>query len=248
VEKGVGRLITPYYVINLFIVPSLIIGIYLHYTNRQHRQRVTGLFILTIITSLLSSSLVPLEFFLLISAPELLGFHVVLSSMLYGIFDVAGVYLGYNYSGVLAYATPGALTSLLGYLSYPDLAHDIRWVLGTGVVSFAIYQGLTWVYYEYLAQDFLDHFAAIRRRKTFVKGLGGINNVRLIDATPTTVSAVVYDPTHVDFDLLKEAGAYLVTENRFGYDIDIGPGAVMLRRDIRTELKCYLKIPVQKND
>ena len=50
----------------------------------------------------------------------------------------------------------------------------------------------------------------------------------------------------VDFEKLKQTGAYLIKENRFGYDVDIGPGAVMLWRDIRIELKYYLKLPVKK--
>lgn len=246
IEKGVGRLITPYYVMNLFIVPSLALALFFKFTGKPNRGRALGLLIIGIITSLLSSSLMPLEILLLIIAPEFLCFHIIASSTLYGIFAALNVSLGFNYSGALAYATPGTLLELLSYTSTESLRTAIITILIVGVIAFAVYQLAAYVYYNYMAQDFLDHYGALRRRKQIIKGLGGIGNIRLVDSTPTKLKAVLYDPTLVDFEMLQDAGAYLIKEDRFGYDVDIGPGAVMLRRDIRTEQKYFLQIPMAK--
>ncbi len=54
--SGVGRLITPYYVLNLFAVPGMLIGFYTIFTDKMEKRRIRLFFLLAILVSLVTGT------------------------------------------------------------------------------------------------------------------------------------------------------------------------------------------------
>lgn len=240
VQAGVGKYITPYYVINMAIVPAIMFGIYCQYSNKIDRRKMFALLVLGVATSLLSGNLLPLEYLLIIISPALMIMNLILSSSLYGVFMVVGLWLGYDYSGMAAYATAGTLRAFINIVKYMSRGSIINFSMVAGIY-FVLSTILVWSYYLVLAQDFLDPKGKLRNRKEMIKALGGIHNLNVIDCTPFSLKVAVYDESKVDEDRIMELGASKIRETYFYLDIEFGPGSVSLYRQIKREMKEYKK-------
>ncbi len=238
IQAGVGKYITPYYVINMSIVPAIMIGIYCQYSNKMDRRRVLALLLLAIATSLCSSSLVPLEYLLIIISPTLLVMNTIVSSTLYGVFMMISLWLGYSFNDALIYATPGTIIEFIDLIKYMSSGLITNFVTITviyGLLSFAS----VWVYYLVLAQEFLDSKKKVQTRREMIKALGGIHNINVIDCTPFSLKVAVFDDEKVDETEILDLGASRIIETYFYREIEFGPGSVSLYHQIKKELKEY---------
>ena len=241
VELGVGKYITPYYIINIFIVPALILGLYCQYSSNIERRRLLGLMVIAVAVSVTSSSLVPVQLLLLFISPTLLIIHILLSSSVYMVFSMLQIYLGYFYSDALAFAIPGTIVEFVkmsGMLS----ATSLRNILLIGAGYFVLYFIVVWIYYRVLALDFLEGDAKVRNRKDMIRALGGLNNLRIVDGSPTSMSVAVKDTTKIKVQPILDLGAYKITESFFYHRIFFGPGSVAMAKRIRKEIKQYSSI------
>ena len=238
VELGVGKYITPYYIINMFIVPALIIGIYSQFSSKIERRRLLGLGIVGIAVSFTAGTLVPLQLMLLFVSPTLLVMHIIRSSSLYMIFSILEIYLGYFYADALAFATPGTImefSRMAGLLS----ANGLRNIILIGVGYAVLYIVMVLVYFNFMAQDFLDKENSVMRRKELIRALGGIGNIRVVDGSPLSLSVAVNDTNKIKAAPIMDLGAYKITESFYYHRIFFGPGSVALARKIRKDIKEY---------
>ena len=240
VQPGVGKYLTPYYVINLAMVPALIIGIYCQFSNKIERRKNLGLVILACLTSLFSSTLVPLEYYMLFISPMLLVGNTILSATVYGVFLHLDLYLGYSYSGSLLYAIPGTLVDLINIANKLGRSAVTK-LYSVGISYMLASFGFVWLYFGVLAQDFLDPKMKLQNRKEIIRALGGISNIRIIDGSPLDLRATLYDNRKIDEKKLMELGASSIRETYYCYIMEFGPGSVSLYRQIKKELKEYEK-------
>ena len=241
VQLGVGKYISPYYIINIFVVPAMIIALLLQYTNRIERNRIIGLAILAILVSLSSGCLLPLEYLLLLTAPALLICLIVLTSGLYLVMAMMEVYLGFSFSGALVFATPGTLlefTKLSSYLGR-NTSRSFVWI---GIIAAIIAFAMVFLYYYVLAFDFMDPTKRKMHRKEIIRALGGLGNIRIVDASPSRISVAVMDTHKIKPAVLMNLGAYEVREAFFCHYVYFGPASLAIAREIRKELKNYNKI------
>ena len=236
---GYGRFITPYYVINMFAVPGMIWAMFFLHTDKMEKRRYAFFFILATIVSVFTGTLFPLEILLLISAPVLYFMHVFSMSALYAIFTAASVNLGYTFTGTLDTAMPGTLTSLIGFLGNENYSETIMIVLGVGIAYFALYFLMTNLYYKVLAGEFLDINKNDYILDTFIDAIGGVANIRIINSSLNKISVLLYDPTRLDYELLKEIDVFKVTETRAGYNIEFGPNSSIIRKGVVKKWKTY---------
>jgi len=238
VELGVGKYITPYYIINIFIIPALLIGIYCQFSSKIERRRYLGLTIVAIAVSMTSSSLVPVQILLLFISPLLLVIHILLSSSLYMVFAILEIYLGYFYNGALAFAIPGTIVEFIkmsGMLS----ANSLKNILLIGAGYAVVYFAFVWLYYGVLAIDFLEGKEGDRNRKELIKALGGIGNLRIADGSPLSMSVAVYDISRIKAQPLIDLGAFKVTESFYYHRLFFGPGSVRIARKLKKEIREY---------
>ena len=243
IQSGVGKYITPYYVINLAVVPATIIGIYCQFSNKLERRKYLGLALLAIATSFISSSLVPLEYLLLFISPMLLVGNSIIIATLYGVFLYLDFYLGYSYSGILLYATPGTLVDLIRIISRLGQT-SLTKLFTVSAAYLLVCFGFVWLYFDVLVQDFLEPKKKLQNRKEIIRALGGISNIRIVDGSPFDLRVSLYDNRRINQDALLELGAIRVKETYYCYIIEFGPGSVSLYRQIKKELKAYEKCQI----
>lgn len=243
---GYGRFITPYYIMNIFAIPGMLIGIFSTVSDRLTRKRY-GLFLaIAILVSITTGMLWPIELFLVITAPALFFMHTVAMSSLYAILASMSVTLGYSYTGTLAYALPGTIISAIPYLTNVKYLNTLIILLIVGIIYFVGYLFMTRSYYYILSGDFLDRKKNRHYRDQFIQALGGIANIRIVNAAVNKLVVSLYDPSKMDIETIKELGAYRIVETRIGTEIELGPRSVNLYRGIAKVLKKYLQQQASK--
>ncbi|MBQ6655232.1 MAG: hypothetical protein IJM79_06905 [Erysipelotrichaceae bacterium] len=235
--KGVGRFCTNYYVVNLFMIPSLLVGYLLNVRDKMELRKAWGTCLLGLICSLLSGSALPVELSLAFIAPGLLMVHVILSSLTSMALAMMNVQLGFTLSAQSGYASAGTLLDFIRYFRTASLHSVALKVLIVGAISFVVYQIIIFLYYRFMSQDFLESDEGKNEMKDFVRALGGVDNIKMITSSPVSVIVVLHDNEKLDPKALLETRAYLVKERYFGYHIDYGPGSTALCRMIKKEAK-----------
>ena len=233
-----GRFITPYYVLNLFAIPGMVIAMYSLHTGRHEKRKARGLCILVILVSLLSGCLLPVELFLLFLCPVLFLIHLGLTGCLFGVLQSLHLYLGYRSEEASTMtALPGTLPEFLSYLNMPGLRKTLLGIVITGVVMFFVYYLITKFYFRSLTVGMFD----VKKKQVIVeeilKALGGTENIRSTDCSVTELTVSLYDPDLIDVEKLMKLGSYRVYEFNGGYNLCFGNASVMIRNGIRNALR-----------
>jgi phosphotransferase system glucose/maltose/N-acetylglucosamine-specific IIC component len=114
-----GKLISPYYILNIFAVPAFIMAAFQTYTDKLVHKRLVPFVILAVVMSILFGTLLPIEIFLIFTAPLLFTFHLFFTAILYAVLPMLGVTLGYSFSGNVLVGTPGSIVDLLVLIRNP---------------------------------------------------------------------------------------------------------------------------------
>ena len=224
-----GRFITPYYVLNIFAVPGMIIGMYTLISSKIERSRRRILFLIAILVSVMFGTLLPLELLLLVLCPLLFLFHLGYTGILYGLFQALHVYLGFRSTdGSILTALPGTLPELISYLSNVSLTRTLTIVGVVGAVSFVIYFLVTHLYFRRMAVDLFRTGDRERLIQGTIKAVGGLENIRTVYSAITTLNITVYDPNVIDVGALRRLGSHKVYETRSGYTICYGAPSKMV--------------------
>ena len=75
---GAGRFITPYYVINMFIIPGIYIGMILSMSDKKDRMSTAIAYSGAIVLSIVAGNPLPVELLMLFTSPSLLVMYFVL--------------------------------------------------------------------------------------------------------------------------------------------------------------------------
>lgn len=239
IGKAVGKFITPSYIVNVFIVPSLIIAYFFNINDKMDRKRMAGTVIVGIITSLLTASSLPLEYVLLFTAPLLLSIHILLTGSIYMILAMNSIYLGYQYSGPLSSMCMGNVLDLIGFVNNVNLHQMAMKVIFVGIIFFVLYQVITIVYYRLMSFDFLEPELSKVEIREIIQALGGLDNIKMINSSVLSIIVVLYDKEKIKVDQLVDNKAYKVRERYFGYIISFGPASSQICHRIRKEVKNY---------
>ncbi len=237
VPVGIGRFITPTYVINLFAVPGMLWAMYSIYSDRLERRRIRLFFVLATIVSMVTGITLPLDIMLILLCPLLFLFHVFFTGALYGIFQAMGVSLGFSYSGNSWLGLPGNLFEFLNYVRNPNYQEVVLTIAAVGVVSAGVYFLVTKIYFRYLAIDLFKGGAMETYIAETIDAMGGIENIRMLHSSLNRIVIQVYDPTNIDLFKTRELGASRIVETKAGFSLDYGPGSGMIRRGIERQLR-----------
>lgn len=234
---GYGRFITPYYVLNLFAVPGMLMALYTLFTDKFERRRYRLFFVLAALVSLLGGTLLPLEIFLFIMAPLLFVMHVLVSGCLFGVLQAMNVNLGFSYSGNTVAAMPGNLFDMLIYTRNPEMIGRISTICIVGIIFFFLYFLMTRLYYNHLADDLFNSGLTKKRVEGFLLASGGLENIRTIQSSLFRLTIQVQDASLINFEQYQRLGASKVFETRSGYAIQFGAGSTILKNRISRRMK-----------
>lgn len=237
-----GRFITPYYVLNIFAVPGMLLALYSLCTEPVTKHRYTGALIAGTLVSLLCGTLLPLEMMLLLLCPVLLLMHLGLTGLLFAVLQSLHIYLGYNCSSTLILsALPGTLPEFLSYIGSPSLRPTLLMILIAGIITAAIYFLVTRLYFTKLSVDLFRTGDLERCVAAVIKGVGGLDNIRVTQASFDSLTISLYDPTKLRPSRFRSLGVFRIYDTRSGFRINLGAGSIMVKNEIEKQIRSTVR-------
>lgn len=232
-----GQLITPYYVINLFLIPGFLVGYFSLVGDKKDRKRYFLFFLLAIALSIFCGNAFPMEIFMLVLSPLLYLFYLLLIGFIYAGFQMLKVSIGYWFEGSLLVANPGSLFDLLPFLRNPDKVYAILAILIIGVVVFLIFCFATRSYFRRFAIGLLNVGKSSKEiSNRVIEALGGCENIISLNSTPDKITVSLVDRDKIAFGQLREEGAYLILESKDGYLIRLGNISTIIAKEIKERM------------
>lgn len=235
--SGAGRFITPYYVINMFIVPAIYLGIFFTYTDKAEKKKHLLFLIGAIIISVLCGNPLPIELLLLFNAPLLLIFHLFLSSSLFAILPLNKAFLGFEYTGSTISAMPGSFPDYIINARTAQYIHSLLIILIVGIIMAIIYFIITMVYYRYLAYDVIGSNRSTKLAQTLIDAMGGVNNITSTQSSPFKLTVLLEDLEEVSYDKLKRIGYTKIIETKEGLIFELGSSSTIIKKRIDKIIK-----------
>lgn len=231
-EVNAGKFITPFYIINIFLVPAFIVGYYSLVTSKKDKNRYRVFVIIAVLISIICGNSLPIELFMLVLAPMLYVVYIFIVGLLYAVFQIMGVSIGYSFTGNLLVANPGSSLDLFQYLRDPKFYPTMITIGVVGVLCFILFFILTRLYFRKFAVGLFSLGNAKRVTKKIVGYLGGLENINSVDSTPDKITLDLQKRDKVEFDRLKELGAYLILESKEGFMIRFGNISTIVAKEI----------------
>ncbi|MBW9212464.1 MULTISPECIES: hypothetical protein [Terrabacteria group] len=233
-----GHFFTPFYALNLIIIPSLIWTFFSLETNRVKRKKMIKVYLVLTMTSWLAGISLPIQLVLLFLSPLLFIFYVGMNGLLYGVLQITQIRLGYltNEANTII-SMPGTLTEYLYYFSKPFLYQSLIWILVIGVGFSILYILATRFYFKHMALDIF--FSGKRKRMVHdvLMALGGVSNIRQLDSNIYSLTVRLYDSGLLDVALLRNTGCMKVCHSSYGEELSFGACSTILRMDILKEIR-----------
>jgi phosphotransferase system glucose/maltose/N-acetylglucosamine-specific IIC component len=237
INAGTGRLITPYYVLNLFAMPAYLFSTYQTFTDKLEKRKVFAFLTVAVVCSVLFGTLMPIELFLLFSAPLLFVFHLTMTGVLFAFFSAMRVSIGYSYTGNAIGAVPGSLFDLLIHIRTPGLQRPLLILLAVGLFTGLIYYAMSSYYYRKGAVNFITIDEKNSMVNELLNCIGGLENIKLINSSIRTLSVQVFDRSKVDFHKIRHHYISRIVESKAGYQLTYGAGSHILWLAIQHRLK-----------
>lgn len=224
-----GTFITPYYAINLFIIPAYYYAIYKLCSSKQDRKRYLGFIVIAMLLSIICGNPLPAELLMMILSPMLYLFYIVVVGLLYAFFQMFHIVIGYNFSELLILANPGSGLDLLEYLRNPYVAYNVYRLFGVGVVIAVFFYFITRIYFKRYAFGVFQFIDKEEVCEAIIENLGGLDNILEVDSTIDKLNIKFDNRELINYDKLRESGAYMLLESRNGYLIRLGNISTIVR-------------------
>jgi len=237
--SGSGRFITPYYVINIFIIPAIYFGFLTSMSDKQERNHFVFPIIMGSLMSVVCGNPLPIELTLLFTCPMLLLCYLALVTCVFGYLSYAGVYLGSSISS--AYST---VTAMPG--SFPDLIINLRSTIYfdsfiqiclVGLVAFAIMFIMCFLYFRVFTYGIITITRDDAMINEMVEALGGYDNIENCGSGFLRVNFALFDNEMISIEKLREVGVNKMSETKNGVSIDCGSSSYIIAKKIKKVLK-----------
>lgn len=235
--EGVSRYMSGRFITMMFGLCGAALAIY-HTAKPEHKKVVGGLMLSAALTSFLTGITEPLEFSFLFVAPILYIIHAFLDGLAFMMADIFNITIGQTFSG-------GFIDFLLFGLLQGNAKTNFIWVLPIGVVWFIVYYGI----FRYLitkfnfktpgreSEEVVQTVDKNERAETIIKGLGGIDNIELVDCCATRLRVSLKSNEAVDKKLLESTEACGVIQKGNGVQIIYGPHVTTIKNEVEAFLE-----------
>ncbi|MBQ1508555.1 MAG: hypothetical protein IIZ47_03975, partial [Erysipelotrichaceae bacterium] len=239
---GAGRFITPYYVINLFLIPAYYIGTAIYVRDRSERLRFHLSVGFMAVLSILAGNPYPAELAMLITTPSVLLMYLLLVAGLFGLFVSQSIFLGFSYPvGDTTVAMPGNFPDLIINLRNYQYSETVPQIVIVGLIAFAVMLGIVVLYYEFFAYDVTSSGRKKKLVEDLLEAVGGIENVDAASTGLFRLFVDLKDLENVSFEQLQTLGARRITETRTGISVEFGSSSHILAKEIRKKMKTDLR-------
>lgn len=234
---GCGRFITPYYIINMFMIPAVYLGILFSMSDKQERRHFILLFVGVILLSIICGNPLPTELLLLFTSPLLLVIYIILVGCVFAYLSMNGIYLGSSISA------SDTITAMPG--SFPDFIINIRsivhydtliQILIVGIVVAIITYIIVHIYYHFIAYNLVSPYKNQEDVDNIVNALGGYSNIESVGSGLFRVNFALADQESIDFEGLSNLHLGKSSENKNGVSIELGSSSYIISKMIRKKL------------
>ena len=235
---GAGRFITPYYVINMFIIPGFYIGTLFSITDRKDRNVLAITFIGAILLSVIAGNPLPVEFLMLFTAPAVLVFYLVLIGLTSYIFSSRGVFLGFEaLSTNTTVAMPGSFPDFIVNIRNASLSSTLLTIFVVGVIVLVVMIAFTVFYYRVLAYDFVNSGKLYKVVDDTISAVGGVDNIVSAESGLLKVNVYLRNPEEISVEKIQKVGPRRVSETRDGVCLEFGSSSYLIARRINKLVK-----------
>ena len=237
-DRSAGAFMSGFFPVMMFGLPGACLAMYR--AARPERRKVVGGMLLSVaLTSFLTGVTEPIEFSFMFLAPLLYAIHAVLTGIAMALMHALDVHLGFGFSAGLFDYVLNFSRSTRPWLLIP-----------IGLGYFALYYTL----FRYVIARFdlktpgrepqEDEAAAVNAAddaapaQGWIRALGGVANLRAVEACTTRLRLVLEDPVRIDEPALKRLGSRGVLKLAQGaVQVVVGPIADQLASEIRAALR-----------
>ena len=239
---GAGKFMTAYYIINIFIVPCFYFGIYKSITNKKEKSKFSKIFLLISLFSIVCGNPLPMELFLLFSAPVLLLLYLFVVASTFALTNQFEIYLGSNISSMNPWiAMPGNMPDYLINLRNVYHSDAIRSILILGIFAAIFSLIISLVYFKSIAAD-ANYIKSKRGLMSVIyEAIGGWENIKVCTSGLYRIMIIVNDIKLMDIDKIKAINASKIFETKDGINIDVGTSAYIISKTINKDIKDKIK-------
>ncbi len=227
-----GSFITPYYIINLFLIPAFYIAYYSLCSSKRDKGRYRLFFLLAIIVSIACGNPLPAEFLMLLLSPMLYLVYLIIVGLLFAFLQIFNIIIGYNFSDGILLASPGAGLDLIQYFRSAYVLPSLIKLLLIGVFVGVVFVWLTRSYFKKYAFGLFQFIDKDMTTNTIIEALGGIDNITMANSTPDKLTVELKKRELIDYSVLQSYGAYLILEAKGGYQIRLGIMSTIIKDEI----------------
>lgn len=233
---GAGRFITPYYVINFFMVPAIYIGFLSSINDHQAKQHYILMVVGASLLSIVCGNPLPLEFLLLFTSPLLLVGYIAVVGGVFGYMSYKSIYLGSSISGDTITAMPGALPDFVINLRNTLYIDTLLQILLVGLVAGVICYIMARVYYRHLSFNLINTVKDEEEVNNVVIALGGYDNLVACGSSLFRINFILKDNELIDVDKLKSLNLARAVETKNGMTIEFGSSSYIISKMIKKTL------------
>ncbi|HCD8571310.1 TPA: PTS transporter subunit EIIC [Staphylococcus aureus] len=230
--SGVSRFMSGRFITMMFGLCGAALAIY-HTAKPEHKKVVGGLMLSAALTSFLTGITEPLEFSFLFVAPILYVIHAFFDGLAFMMADIFNITIGQTFSG-------GFIDFLLFGVLQGNSKTNYLYVIPIGIVWFCLY----YIVFRFLITKFnfktpgredkaaAQQVEATERAQTIVAGLGGKDNIEIVDCCATRLRVTLNQNDKVDKVLLESTGAKGVIQQGTGVQVIYGPHVTVIKNEI----------------
>ena len=74
-----------------------------------------------------------------------------------------------------------------------------------------------------------------------VKGVGGLDNIRVTQASFDSLTISLYDPTKLRPSRFRSLGVFRIYDTRSGFRINLGAGSIMVKNEIEKQIRSTVR-------
>ena len=235
---GAGRFITPYYVINMFIIPGFYLGTIFSISDRIDRRALIITFLGAICLSVVAGNPLPVEFMMLLTSPIILLFYLVLIGVVSYVFVNNGVFLGFETSVTnTTVAMPGSFPDFIVNVRNASLSPTLWAIVIVGLIALLLMVLFTIIYYRLFAFDFAKTGKGDEIVSKTIASVGGKDNIIKAEAGLLKLNVYLHNPEAIDIEKVQEVGPRRVSETRDGISFEFGTSSYAIGKRIMKAIK-----------
>lgn len=235
---GAGRFITPYYVINMFIIPAFYLGTLLTMSDKNDRRYMRVVMIVAIVLSVVAGNPLPCEYMMLFTSPLLLLAYLGIVGIVSGVLVNYEAFLGFVADSTNTItAMPGSFPDFIINIRNASLSPSLMKIVIVGAISFVVFLLVVVIYYRFLANDPLNPKKSDKLVEDLIESVGGVDNIIEAGSGLYKLNIYIINPEKISIDKMKDIGIRKVVETRTGFTFELGTSACAIANSINKNVK-----------